>query len=246
MNRNHWTLRALKVGIALGFRAGRMVSGALLRKRILPSNVILNYHNVLPEEQIQFSKQMARLLELGLPRSVDAILEGQPGVLVTFDDAFAALAEYTLPLLKSKGIPAVIFAPSGNLGLAPAWKMESKNPNRHQRVMNPRELKQASDAGFEIGSHTRTHPHLPELDDSEGCSELEESKFDLEKCTWRHVRLLAFPYGEYDSRVLRWVRRAGYHYAFSALPERPIGFLRGRIDVTPSDWPLEFDLKVTG
>ena len=70
--------------------------------------------------------------------------------------------------------------------------------------------------GIEIGSHTRSHPVLAQLDDAAAERELRESKTRLEAQLDRATPGLAFPYGgpdAYSDRTVALARRAGYHYA---------------------------------
>jgi hypothetical protein len=64
------------------------------------------------------------------------------------------------------------------------------------------------------------------------------------------VTLLAFPYGEYDRRVVAACRQAGYERVFGIdpWPADAAGrdFVRGRVSVEPTDSPLMFYLKARG
>ena len=66
------------------------------------------------------------------------------------------------------------------------------------------ELRDLYDSDNEIGSHTHTHPHLTELSDIELDFELKKTRALLSpfKC-----RTLAYPFGEYDERVIDYARR---------------------------------------
>lgn len=74
-------------------------------------------------------------------------------------------------------------------------------------------INKLSDMGFQIGSHTLTHPHLTKLNDKELKSELEDSKKAIEFITKKECVILAYPYGEFDERVVNAVKKAGYLYA---------------------------------
>ncbi|MFR2028270.1 MAG: polysaccharide deacetylase family protein [Christensenellales bacterium] len=74
----------------------------------------------------------------------------------------------------------------------------------------PDKVKAISDAGHEIGNHSLTHPHMSKLSPEQMKSEL--SQFDnlLEPIIGRRTKLFRAPYGEYDDRVIKTVREAGY------------------------------------
>ncbi len=64
--------------------------------------------------------------------------------------------------------------------------------------------------GWEIGSHTRTHPHLSTLDSDTLRLELEESRQECEHALGRPCESIAYPYGDVDDRVAAAARAAGY------------------------------------
>ena len=72
--------------------------------------------------------------------------------------------------------------------------------------------------GFQLGSHTVSHPILSRLSEPELRSELETSKLMLEKEIGRPVTSLAYPNGgdqDFNESVLRATQEAGYHGAFA-------------------------------
>jgi peptidoglycan/xylan/chitin deacetylase (PgdA/CDA1 family) len=75
------------------------------------------------------------------------------------------------------------------------------------------ELQMLIDAGWEVGSHTRTHPRLPELSDAELATELRGSRRDCEQHLGVPCRSIAYPYGAVDKRVADAVADAGYLFA---------------------------------
>ena len=65
-------------------------------------------------------------------------------------------------------------------------------------------------AGHEIGSHSLSHPLLPDCSDVELEREVYESKRELERECGGAISSFCYPNGSWDSRVLAAVRRAGY------------------------------------
>ena len=89
-------------------------------------------------------------------------------------------------------------------------------PARRQaldRVMTPDELRMLRLAGHEIGSHTLTHPLLPQLNDTELQHELVESRRLIEGWLNESVTGFCYPNGDHDDRVVSATARAGYAYA---------------------------------
>jgi peptidoglycan/xylan/chitin deacetylase (PgdA/CDA1 family) len=117
----------------------------------------------------------------------------RPLVTLTFDDGYLSAYERVLPLLQRFGIPATFYIDTGALG----------NHNR----LNIKQLREIQKAGFEIGSHTVTHPHLRELYSKKVIRELAGSKKTLEGVLKGPIAHFAPPYGETNSRVLRLIKR---------------------------------------
>ena len=62
--------------------------------------------------------------------------------------------------------------------------------------------------------------------------------------------ILSFPYGAFDKRHVGIARASGYKKVFSTLPTMALmgkdEYLTGRIRVDPTDWAIEFYLKILG
>lgn len=163
----------------------------------------------------------------------DAFLtQDRPGVLLTFDDGFANNATNALPVLEELGAPAVFFVAAQHVRDPRDWLPATRETvrrhwDREDLVSDPiaRDLydgmsreQLASCARHPlvtIGSHTVHHPLLTGCDDATLAAELEGSKALLEDWCGRGVDLFAYPAGDYDLRVARAVRAAGYRAAFA-------------------------------
>ncbi len=86
------------------------------------------------------------------------------------------------------------------------------------RIVDRDALRAIDPAIVEIGSHSRTHPQLSQLDDAALDAELRGSKNDLEAWLGRPVRYFAYPSGDHDPRVVAAVKRAGYESAWTTEP----------------------------
>ncbi len=146
-------------------------------------------------------------------------------VAVTFDDAYRSVAVHARPILESLGVPGTVFVPTLWPGrnrpmawpgiddwLGTEWEAELLGSDWE-------ELGRLAAAGWEIGSHTRTHPHLTTLSDAALAEELERSREECEAALELPCRSLAYPYGDVDTRVVTAADRAGYACA-AALPRR--------------------------
>lgn len=132
---------------------------------------------------------------------------------VTFDDGYLSVYDHAIPALRERGITATIYVVTGSIGGINEW---DRNAGDQQEAMMSRaQVRELADAGFEIGSHTATHPRLTELTDDELVREIVDSKKALEDVIGKQVTTFSYPYGNYDARVVRAVIEAGYSTAVS-------------------------------
>jgi peptidoglycan/xylan/chitin deacetylase (PgdA/CDA1 family) len=148
----------------------------------------------------------------------DAVLSRGRGKLlaITFDDAFASVRELAWPILRNYDAVATVFAPSAfmdghaNLDWAGIDHWKHTVDAGELRAMDWDDLGELAEAGWEIGSHTSTHPHLTQLDDRTLEDELRESRTICTERLGLPCRSIAYPYGDMDSRVLAATAAAGY------------------------------------
>jgi peptidoglycan/xylan/chitin deacetylase (PgdA/CDA1 family) len=202
----------------------------------------------LPPQEIE--RQVAQLLQRRFrpATAADVVAGASRSLHVTFDDAYRSVRNI-LPVLARLGVPATVFVCSDYadrprpLGVSELTAEAARNPSELE-TMGWSELRELADAGVEIGSHTRTHPHLTTLSDEELREELVASREQIEAELGRPCPYFAYPYGEHDARVGAAVRAAGYEAAFAlldgAVNER---FALPRIDIYPPDRGLRFLLK---
>jgi heparosan-N-sulfate-glucuronate 5-epimerase len=253
-NRFPWASQA-----AARRRAGR--GGAAASKQ---DRLVLCYHAVSPDWDAlisvtpsQLSEQLHLLLERGY-RGVtfsDAVL-GDPGgrvVAITFDDGYRSVPEQALPILVEMGFPATVFLPTDFIGSEQpmSWPgIDSWQHGPHAPELRPMSWEQAGDlaaAGWEIGSHTRSHPRLTDLSDERLAEELVESRLECERHLGRPCSAVAFPFGDYDERVSRAAAEAGYEAA-ATLPGRtpePHPLAWPRVGIYHLDGEGSFRLKVS-
>lgn len=178
---------------------------------------VLNYHMVgdlnlaLCVSAEGFEQQMKYLSDNGYttitPDQLIAHLKrGEPlpekPVMITFDDGY--LDNYTIayPILKKYGHKAVFFLIAGYIGT-------------DQRFMNWQQVKEMSDNGMIMQSHTVNHVDLTKLAPDEAYQELLTSKRLVEETVGKPVRYLAYPTGAFNKTVVQTAKRAGYRAAFS-------------------------------
>jgi peptidoglycan/xylan/chitin deacetylase (PgdA/CDA1 family) len=156
-------------------------------------------------------------------------------VVVTFDDAPQSIAKLALPIMGKLGLPGTVFVPTSfpDNGRPMAWSGQEDwigtEYERELACMSWAELRELADRGWEIGSHTRSHPRLTALGDGPLQEELRGSRADCEENLGRPCRSLAYPYSDFDAGVVRAAREAGYLLA---------GIVAGKpVAPLPLQWP---------
>jgi peptidoglycan/xylan/chitin deacetylase (PgdA/CDA1 family) len=222
---------------------------SLFFPRLKPPHIILLYHQVLKEERKRFADQMDRLLRTGVPVSLEKVEnrdDRRLAISVTFDDGIRNFLHNALPELVERKISATVFFPTDYFGRFPDW-ISGQDPDDESRwVMTVEEAKSLPPDLITAGSHVVHHRRLSRLSEEEIQMELVNSKTDLERIFGRRIETVAFPHGDFDERVVQASQEAGYRRAYAADPVWIDGFVTGRIDTNPGDWPLEFYLKSLG
>lgn len=156
-------------------------------------------------------------------------------VAVTFDDGYRSVLELAQPILAAEGFPGTLFVPTRWIGAGQpmSWAgIDQWIGTEHEPELTPMswdEVRALRDAGWEIGSHTRSHPKLSLVDsDRQLAVELVDSRRRCEE-ELGSCATFAYPYGDYDERVVAAVAEAGY-IAAATLPD---GFTTPR----PLTWP---------
>lgn len=215
--------------------------------------MVLAYHSVSAGERSEFARQMDVLVRNTKPVRADIEAlppDGGSYAAVTFDDGFQNIVDNALPELQKRAIPATLFIVTEALGTNRAWEHRGGDDTRNEQIMSAGQLSELSPELVAIGSHTMTHPYLPSIDKTQLEQELSGSRRKLKEISKRDVKLLSFPYGAFDQAIIESCRGAGYERVFTALPlfavTQPHEFVTGRVGTAPTDWPIEFRLKLSG
>jgi peptidoglycan/xylan/chitin deacetylase (PgdA/CDA1 family) len=204
--------------------------------RRVADTLVLCYHAVSPTWPADLSvtpealeRQLQLLARQGYTGVTFGAAVGEPDVgrrvSVTFDDAFLSVLELAKPILDELGWPATVFAVADHVrdGWPLAWAgTERWLTTEHEQElagMDAAQLQALAADGWEIGSHTCTHPSLPTLPPGELQEELERSKADLEAMLGLPMTSIAYPYGDHNDAVVAATEAAGYACA-ATLPHR--------------------------
>jgi peptidoglycan/xylan/chitin deacetylase (PgdA/CDA1 family) len=126
-------------------------------------------------------------------------------VVITFDDGFETFFTEAFPVLEAYGVKATLFPIAGFIGRRSEWDALPL-----QQHLSKAQIREISDCGHEIGSHTMTHADLTMLPMHDLEGELRDSKAALEDITGRPVVSLSFPFGSWNKRVWETARSVGY------------------------------------
>jgi len=179
---------------------------------------ILVYHSIAPHHPGQtgeqreldvdpavFRAQMNHIVQHKHPvvplSAVVAAVQGRGSipdraVVITFDDGWQNQFDDAMGVLRDHGFTATFFIYTKVIDNGPGF-------------MTWDELRQLQSAGMTIGSHSRTHPELTKKGVSLK-SEIAGSREDIQKELGTAPSLFAYPYGDWDDRVVSAVRAAGY------------------------------------
>lgn len=160
---------------------------------------------------------------------------------LTFDDGWRNWLTEALPLLQHLDVRATFFVCPGLFG-----KQHPDLDGEAGALLDEEGVRALRAAGMEVGSHTLTHRDLRSLDQAELERELRESKLAVEELTGERCRVLAYPFGLYDDRVVRAAGEAGYELAFGWLPGpwRPLE--APRLPAPPRHGARRLALKLLG
>jgi peptidoglycan/xylan/chitin deacetylase (PgdA/CDA1 family) len=132
-------------------------------------------------------------------------------VVLTFDDGFADFYTEAAPLLLEHGLDATLYIATGFVGRTAGWLSSSGEGNRP--MLTWPKLRELSALGFEIGSHTHSHPELDRCQTSSVESEIGDSRDSLEDQLGMAVKTFAYPFGYWSGRVREAVAELGFQTA---------------------------------
>ena len=179
---------------------------------------VLMYHRFgedkYPSTNIRIEQFKAHLDTLGngdytiwpLDKIVDYLQRGMnlpdKTVAITIDDAYLSVFTQARPLLKARNFPYTVF-------------VATQPVDRSLKgYMSWDQIRILQDEGVLIGSQTRSHPHMHQINIENAKDELQISNERFLEEIGQKPKLFAYPYGEYNLDVIRLVKQAGFDAAF--------------------------------
>jgi peptidoglycan/xylan/chitin deacetylase (PgdA/CDA1 family) len=149
-------------------------------------------------------------------RSPDCYPDARHRVAITFDDGYQDFLIAAVPILERHGFRATMYLPTGFIG-------HERRQFKGRDCLTWDEALKLHDRGFEIGSHTVTHPRLVDLPDDEIRTELVLSKRTIEEHLNAEVTSFAYPYAfpqqkrRFAARFANLLTAAGYQSAVTTV-----------------------------
>jgi peptidoglycan/xylan/chitin deacetylase (PgdA/CDA1 family)/glycosyltransferase involved in cell wall biosynthesis len=206
----------------------------LMYHRITEGSAPASSHGIWVTAE-QFSAQLHSLIQRGFEaitfRDYDRFIHGQARlprhpIILTFDDGYEDNYTIALPILRNFGCRAVIFAVTDKKRRRNFW--DSGEPEA--TLLSPAQMRELNSSGMEIGSHTVTHPRLPQTAVKTVSRELRESKESLQQVLGSEVISFAYPYGSVQPAIKSLVEEAGYKFAVAA-DSGPVEFYQDFLEI---------------
>jgi len=149
---------------------------------------------------------------------------------LTFDDAYEDFLSTALPTLETLGFSATVFVVAGRLGEENTWEHRD-GPVSRLRLLEADGVREVSERGMEVGSHTVTHPRLSGLERETLIYEVGDSRQMLSEILNAPVEGFCYPYGNLDGPAVQAARGAEYAYAVATKKQVEGGLY---------DWPRTY------
>lgn len=150
------------------------------------------YHTILPD-------QLYAYLNEGTP------LPSKP-VMLTFDDT--DLDQYTVakPIMDKYGYKGVFFVMTVSIG--------------RPRYMSKEQIKDLSDNGHVIASHTWDHHNVKKYQGNDWVTQIEKPTKQLETITGKQIKYFAYPFGLWNHEAIPELKKRGMIAAFQLYAKR--------------------------
>lgn len=153
-------------------------------------------------------------------------------VMITFDDTDEEQFSIAKPEMDKYGFKAVYFIMTISID--------------RPRYMTKAQIKQLSDEGHVIGSHTWDHHRVDRLKDDEWAAQFDKPEKKLQEITGKKIEYFAYPFGVWNQAALPRLKERGYKLSFQLSTKRdslePLQTVR-RMIVAPQ-WTAQGILKV--
>jgi peptidoglycan/xylan/chitin deacetylase (PgdA/CDA1 family) len=182
---------------------------------------ILTYHSIDPSrspislDERSFRAHVAWLAAREVQAvPLDWILkvpDARDAVALTFDDGFVNFAEAAWPLLAHNDLPVTLFVVTQRAGTDNRWDGRPRRGVPTLPLLDWDGVCRLVEKGLSLGSHSRTHPDLTRVSDTQLADEIEGSAEDLARRTGVRPTAFCYPYGRLDERIASAVGKVYQH-----------------------------------
>ncbi len=132
---------------------------------------------------------------------------------ITFDDGYAHLMQTLPPLIEKQNLKPTIFIPTAIIGKQNRWDYSSIITRESH--LDKLQIAELASIGVEFGAHGHRHIDLTRIYTESLQDELRQSKGILEDITNHAVNSLSYPFGRFNSVVVKAAQNTGYNRAFT-------------------------------
>ena len=125
----------------------------------------------------------------------------EKSILITFDDGYMDNYYNAFPILKDLNLKATIFCTTSALD--------------GKYYLSEDAIREMSDYGIDIQSHTVYHPNLDKLTYADQLIEMINSKKTLERIINKEIYAIAYPFGDFNDDTIKAAKEAGYTLGFT-------------------------------
>ena len=170
------------------------------------------YHTILPDQLYDYL-----LKGITLP--------SRP-IMISFDDSHAEQFAFGRDEMNKYGFKGVYFIMTVSLG-RPGY-------------VTKEQVKQLSDEGNSIGSHTWNHSNVKNYSGEDWITQIDKPSQQLEKITGRPVKYFAYPFGLWDKEAIEQLKQRGFKAAFQLSASRDKNYPQFTIRrmIVPGAWSV--------
>jgi peptidoglycan/xylan/chitin deacetylase (PgdA/CDA1 family) len=150
------------------------------------------YHTILPDQLYQYLNE-------------GTALPSKP-IMLTFDDTNLPQYAVALPEMKKYGFKGVFFIMTVSLG--------------RPHYMTKDQVKELSDEGNVIGSHTWDHHNFKKYQGEDWVTQIEKPTKTLETITGKPIKYFAYPFGLWNEQGIPELKKRGFVAAFQLSEKR--------------------------
>ena len=129
-------------------------------------------------------------------------------VVLTFDDGFEDFYKVAAAHLGRRKLPATVFVITD--------RADGSFVSNGESFLSWNEIRELASSGIDIGSHTCSHPYLPDLSPLDVTTELSESQAAIRSQVGQAQVPLSYPYGQASESISRLAKSLGYSCAIAS------------------------------